>query len=299
MKALILNELIQRVNTRPFFKGVASYTFHAFTNANRSTHAVGRASRRGRVAPRAIVLLLTLLAALPVSAINSEAEIPKSEIFLMAQAAYDDGRYADAASLYGQLTSNGVDNVELHFNLANAHFKNGNLPEAVLHYRKAWYSAPHDPDIRANLHFALNAAGAAEPTPSFLERLFNVLSQNGWIVAATGGYIVFILLLILGMLVRPAKRTLAKLSLLPALFILLAAGGWWHWQQLKTNPEWVVLQSGATALFGPIEGTTAHYKVPPAALVRQHGTDAKGWVEIEYDGKRGWLEKEYIKRVYP
>ena len=230
---------------------------------------------------------------------QSEIKNQKSEIFLMAQAAYDDGRYAEAASLYGQLTSNGVDNVELHYNLANAHFKDCNLPEAVLHYRKAWYSAPRDPDIRANLHFALNAAGAAEPTPSFPERLFNLLSKNGWVVAATGGYIVFILLLVFGMLVRPAKRTLAKLSLLPAIFTLLAAGGWWHWQQLEIHPEWVVVQSGATALFGPIEGTTAHYKIPIAALVSQHGTDAKGWIEIEYDGKKGWLKKAYIKRVYP
>ncbi len=256
------------------------------------------------------IIAATLLAVLASSALEeggteisqprqSDIKNQKSGLFLAAQAAYDGGCYAEAASLYRQLTSNGVDNVELHYNLANAHFKNGNLPEAVLHYRKAWYKAPRDPDIRANLHFALNAAGAAEPTPSFLERLLNVLSQTGWIVAATGGYIVFILLLILGMLVRPAKRTLAKLSLLPALFILLTAGGWWHWQQLRTHPEWVVVQSGATALFGPIEGATAHYKVPVAALVSQHGTDTKGWIEIEYDGKKGWLKTKYIKRVYP
>jgi tetratricopeptide (TPR) repeat protein len=229
----------------------------------------------------------------------SQVKHQESELFLSAQAAYDDERYAEAASFYGQLTSNGVDNVELHYNLANAHFKSGNLPAAVLHYRKAWYKAPRDPDIRANLHFALNAAGAAEPASTVLERLFNVLSQNGWIVAATGGYITLILLLILGMLIRPAKRTLARVSLLPAVLMLLSAGGWWHWQQLNVNVEWVVIKSGATALFGPIDGTTAHYKVPLAALVQQHGTDSKGWVEIEYDGKKGWLKEAYIKRVYP
>jgi tetratricopeptide (TPR) repeat protein len=229
----------------------------------------------------------------------SQIKYQKSERFISAQAAYDEGRYAEAAQLYGQLADNGVDNVELHYNLANAHFKNGNLPEAVLHYRKAWYKAPRDPDIRANLHFALNAVGAAEPTPSFLERLFNVLPQNGWIMAATGGYIALVLVLILGMLIRPAKRTLTKLSLLPAVLILLAAGGWWHWQKLTVNAEWVVVKSGATALFGPIEGSTAHYKIPLAALVRQHGIDSKGWIEIEYDGKKGWLKEAYIKRVYP
>ncbi len=243
-----------------------------------------------------LILASLLLACLPST---KAAQTNQSEIFLLAQAAYDSGRYAEAAMLYDGLASNGVDNVELHYNLANAHFKNSNLPEAVLHYRKAWYKAPRDPDIRANLHFALNAAGAAEPTPSFQERLFHLLSQNEWIGVATGGYIAFTFLLILGMLIRPAKRVLAKASLLPAALILLAAGGWWYWQQLRINPEWVVVKSGATALFGPIEGTTAHYKVPPAALVRQHGTDSKGWAEIEYDGKKGWLKSRYIKRVSP
>jgi len=240
-----------------------------------------------------LVLLLLLL---PLSAKASQSP---SEIFLMAQAAYDSGHYAEAAILYDQLAGNGVDNVALYYNLANAHFKNGNLAEAVRHYRKAWYKAPRDPDIRANMFFALNAAGAAEPTPSFIERFFNLLSQTEWIMAAIGGYITFTLLLILGMLIRPAKRTLAKLSLLPAALIVVAAAGWWQGQQLKANPECVVVKSGATALFGPIEGSTAHYKVPSAALVRQHSTDAKGWVEIEYDGKKGWLKNEYIKRVYP
>jgi hypothetical protein len=101
------------------------------------------------------------------------------------------------------------------------------------------------------------------------------------------------------MLVRPAKLTLAKLSLLPAALILVAAGGWWHWQQLGLHPEWVVVKSGATAFFGPVEGSTAHYKIPLAALVRQRGSDSKGWVEIEYDGKNGWLKAEYIKSVSP
>lgn len=229
----------------------------------------------------------------------SQVKHQKSELFLLAQAAYDDERYAEASSIYGQLASNGVDNVELHYNLANAHFKNGNLPEAVLHYRKAWYQAPRDPDIRANLHFALNAAGAAESPPAFLERFFHILSQNGWIMAAASGYLALVLLLILGMLIRPAKRTLVKLSLLPAVLILLSAGGWRHWRQLESNPEWVVVKSGATALYGPIEGTTAHYKVPLAALVQQHGSDSKGWIEIEYDGKKGWLKERYIKSVSP
>ena len=231
--------------------------------------------------------------------LSTLATFAQEETFAAAQTAYDEGRYAEASMLYEELLGKGIANVEVQYNLANAYFKNDDLPQAVWHYRKAGYAAPRDPDIQANLHFALNAAGAAEPAPGVIEKIFAALSQNEWIMVAIGAYIAFTLLLILGLLIRPARRTFAKLSLLPAALILVAAGGWWQGQQLRANPEWVVVKSGATALFGPIEGSTAHYKVPSAALVRQHSTDAKGWVEIEYDGKKGWLKNEYIKRVYP
>jgi tetratricopeptide (TPR) repeat protein len=228
---------------------------------------------------------------------KSAPEPSRSELFLSAQAAYDGGRYADAAKLYGVLVSNGVDNVEVHYNLANAYFREGDLPSAVLNYRKAWYLAPRDPDIRANLHFALNAAGAIESTPTLQERVFTSLSKGEWIIAATISYTVLILILILILVLRLSRRLAVKMILLPILLILLSTGGWLRWRQLVSNPEWVVMDSNAIALFGPIDGTTAHYKVPLGALVKQRGTDTKGWVEIEYDGKIGWLKVMHIKRI--
>jgi tetratricopeptide (TPR) repeat protein len=221
------------------------------------------------------------------------------ETFAQAQAAYDSGHYAEASLLYEEMIRNGIRNVEVDYNLGNAAFKNRDLPQAILNYRKAWYKAPRDPDILANMHFALNAAGATEPKPTVFGKAFNLLSKTAWIKVAIGSYILFTLLLLLGLLIRPAKRSLNKASLLPAAVILIAAGGWWNWHQLQANPEWVVVKSGATTLFGPMDGSTAHYNLPLAAIVRQTSFNAKGWVEIEYDGKVGWLKQEYILRVSP
>ena len=240
----------------------------------------------------ALFIGLALLAFMPPAQANDKT-------FLQAQAAYDDGRYAEASMLYENLLGQGIRNIEVEYNLANACFKNGDLPQAVLHYRKAWYGAPRDPDIRANMHFALTATGAVEPASSFVDRFLNLFSKNTWLMTAIGSYIIFTLLMVLGMLIRPAKRVLAKLSLLPIALILISAGGWWHWHQLQTRPEWVVVKPGATALFGPMEGSTAHYNIPLAAIVRQHSPDSKGWIEIKYDEKNGWLKQEYIQRVSP
>ncbi len=243
---------------------------------------------------RILISLLLLLT----WASSTWAESPEVS-FAKAQAAYDAGHYAEASLLYETLLSNGVENVEVQYNLANAFFKNGDLPQAVRYYRKAWYAAPRDPDIAANLHFALSAAGAAEPAPGTVEKLLTALSQSEWIQLGIAAYLLFMLLLILSLLIRPAKRILIQISLLPALLILLAAGGWEQWRQFQIHPEWVVTQSDATTLYGPVEGSTAHYKVPLAALVRQKSNDTKGWIEIEYDGKNGWLKEKYIQRVSP
>lgn len=241
--------------------------------------------------------LSIILAAILVTCLSAFATT--SDDFAKAQAAYDAGHYAEAVMLYEHMASNGVANVELHYNLANAYFKDGDLPEAVWHYRKAWYQAPRDPDIRANLHFALNAAGAIDPTPRLIERVFTTLSADEWIATATGGYLVLVLLLLLALLTRRARRMLLKLCLVPITVLLLSAGGWWQWRQFRFYQESVVVRSGTTAYYGPVEGGTAYYKLPLAALVQQRGSDSKGWVEIEYDGKTGWIKTDNIMPVSP
>ena len=240
--------------------------------------------------------LIPIMGLLLTFTLASHAE---EEVFQKAKTAYDDGRYAEAALLYTSLLDQGISNSEVHYNLANACFKDSDLPNAVWHYRKAWYDTPRDPDIRANLHFALNAAGAIEPAPSFVERFLLTLSLSEWIMTAVGGYVVLVTLLLTALFVKPARRNMLKLCLLPATIVLISAAGWLNWQQMRKNPEWVVVQTEATALFGPVEGSTAHYKIPLAALVRQCNSDSKGWIEVEYDGKQGWIKTDYISRLSP
>ena len=116
---------------------------------------------------------------------------------------------------------------------------------------------------------------------------------------AGASYIAFTLLLILSMLIRPAKRTLVKLSLLPVALSLIATGGWWHGQQLLAHPEGVIIRTGATARFGPVEGSTAHYKIPLGALIKEQSNNSKGWIKVKYDGKEGWLIEDYIRQISP
>ena len=132
---------------------------------------------------RCSLLRLSVLALFLISPLLSFGqELDKS--FLEAQAAYDDGRYAEAVMLYSKLLDRGVSNHEVHYNLANAYFKDSDLSHAVWHYRKAWHDAPRDPDIRANLHFALNAAGALVENEHHLPAL--ILAQGDALAGRIG-----------------------------------------------------------------------------------------------------------------
>lgn len=241
--------------------------------------------------PLLFILAVLLSSTLGVSAFNAAFE--------EAQTAYDQGHYTEAAQHYEGMLSNGVDNIEIHYNLGNAMFKAGDLPNAVLHYRTAWYNAPRDPDINANLLFALNAAGAIEPSPPLSERILCNLSLREWVLVAFGSYLVLATLLLLALLIRGARLALFRLCLIPATLLLVAAGGWWQWRAFRAHPEAVVIKAGTTALYGPVEGATAHYKLPLGALVRQCNTDPKGWIEVEYDRKRGWINADDILSLSP
>ncbi len=223
----------------------------------------------------------------------------QEETFGLAQAAYDEGRFEDAAGLYGEMLANDVSNMEVYYNRANAFFKAGNLSEAVWHYREAWYQSPRDPDVRANLQFALNAAGAVEPRSPWFQGFLLALSAQEWIWVAVGCYLVLSLLLIMAFASRKIRSATLRLCLAPLLVLVVAGLGWWQWRSLASRPEAVIVKSGTTALYGPVEGGTAHYKVPLAAVVRIAASDARGWVEIEYDGKAGWIRLENIKRLSP
>lgn len=239
--------------------------------------------------------LIILLAIFALSATGS----PSTEQFALAQEAYNDGRYAEAAAVYENMLTDGLTNMEIHYNLANTYFKSGDLVKAVWHYRKAWYSDPRDPDIRANLRFALNATGAVPPDPTLTQRVFSSLSLHEWKIVTLSGYLAVCLFLLLAILLRRSRRSLLGLCLLPVAAVLLAGGGWRFWHQLETHFEGVITQADTVARHSPFEEGVAFYKLPAGALVRQEA-EQENWIKITYDNKSGgWISKDNILRLSP
>ena len=73
--------------------------------------------------------------------------------FDAANAAYAEGRYEQAATIYQSLIDEQPD-ATLYYNLGNARFKQGELAQAILNYERALRLQPNHKDAQYNLAFA-------------------------------------------------------------------------------------------------------------------------------------------------
>ena len=217
-------------------------------------------------------------------------------LFAAAAKAYDAGRLDECIGLYTRLAATGNVPMEVHFNLGNAWFRKGNLGRTVLEYRRAWRIAPRDPDIAANLRFALQAAGATPPEPSLMHRLLQRLSDARWTVVLWSAY-ALASVLAGALILRRGRGPWLWRGLVTTLVVLAAAGaGRAEWRGFARRPEAVVLAAGCRALFAPLPDATVHFALPPGSIVRMEERQG-AWLKVDLNGRAGWIEAAACERV--
>jgi tetratricopeptide (TPR) repeat protein len=131
-----------------------------------------------------LLCLLFLTSLFPATAQSSE------EVMANANKLYADKQYAEAIRAYEQLITAGFTSEALHYNLANAYYRNQELGKAILHYEKARQIDPSDEDILHNLQVARSRQqDQIEDLPAFFlaqwwKSLRSRLSTGGWTVLA-------------------------------------------------------------------------------------------------------------------
>lgn len=74
-----------------------------------------------------------------------------SEYMNKGNGAYRAGNWELAVDFYAKA---GLSNADLFYNMGNAHFKKGEIGQAILYYNRAIRIKPRDEDIKANLEYA-------------------------------------------------------------------------------------------------------------------------------------------------
>ncbi|MBM3859112.1 MAG: tetratricopeptide repeat protein [Verrucomicrobia bacterium] len=233
-------------------------------------------------------LIVNLLIALPVLAND----------FKTANALYDAGRFAEAASAYERLTPKSAG---VYFNLGNAWFRQDKLGLAILNYERAQRLAPRDPDILANLKFAQQRLGVVEinQPPQPLRRFWanavrsRTLVEWSWIEIVT---LWLALLAVAGCIWLPKWRTG---------FIIAAVAVACVWvtatvaliDRVSSPPEAIVLVAKSEARSAPLPLATVLFNLTEGARVAIR-EDRGEWLFVERaDGKQGWVNRAAVAGV--
>lgn len=139
---------------------------------------------------KALSILLGCILVLQLNADASTGAVAAEKIFTEANEAYRKNDFSTAISLYEKLIQLQNNSATVYYNLANAHYKSGNLGQAILNYERAERLAPFDEDIRHNLEFARHRtvdqlqSQAALGVEHFTEKFLGILSSLGWKILA-------------------------------------------------------------------------------------------------------------------
>jgi hypothetical protein len=233
------------------------------------------------------------LAILPLVLLTAPADA-----LALAAACARRGDPAAAAGIYDLLSFTGIHNGAFYLNQGNAHYLAGNLPEAVLAYRRAERLIPNDARLRANLTEARQAVidppvPARPGWPAWMPA-FSCPSQAR---LALSCYLLAWTVLAFGLLRESWRWHLAGVFLLLA---TLALGFVIHRgeQQDGVRPvavvtaDGMVLRVGNGVSYPPVELNGITVKLNRGVETRVRGQRANGWVQVELaNGLTGWVPR--------
>ncbi len=222
-------------------------------------------------------------------------------LFEHANKLYEQSRYLAATQTYQLLLQSGAASAELHFNLGNALFKNGQVGQSLYHYRLAERLAPRDPDIRANLQFARKVVrGGLLPETSWWHRALATLTLDEWTALAAAFLWLWLLALAAGQWSADLRRAFAGYTAAAGLAALLAAtllgAAWNHHRRSQTA---IVVVPEAVVRYGPLEESQSAFTLRDGFELDV--LDEKdGWLQILDDTRRaGWVRKEQVRVLAP
>ena len=223
--------------------------------------------------------------------------------FDAANAAYADGRYDEAATLYQALIDEQPDAV-LYYNLGNAEFKRGELAQAILNYERALRLKPNYKDAQYNLAFA-----QSKITDNIVEQDFflsswarairNTLSEHTWWVLSISLFILSLIGLLLFLLGRETwiRKTAFHTAWIALLFSLIAGfnAGSLHQRDTLRN-EAIITQGIVNAKSSPDRSGTDLFTVHEGTKVTIRETLGE-WSNVRVGSNEGWIRSSCLERI--
>jgi tetratricopeptide (TPR) repeat protein len=247
-------------------------------------------------------LLLLCLVALGATAVVAQSP---EEIFARGNAAYEQGRYEDAAEAYRDVLRYAVQDPIVEYNLGNAEFRLGNLGRAIVHYERARRLDPTDVEIQGNLAFARsfcfdqvevpeqsavlgaiqglqNRVGPDRQAWAILVVVWAIAAIVAWCFARPGGW-----------------RAIHGWGISALVLVLVAVGAsWWvTFDRLEGTELAVVQEDAVEVLAGPGYSNPALFTVHEGLTVEVR-LERDEWLQVSLpNGLNGWIARRAVEPV--
>ena len=220
--------------------------------------------------------------------------------------AYIEGNYEKAIEEYTAIVEGGEYSVELYYNLANAHFKQGEIGKSILYYNKALRLAPSQEDVRHNLAIAeAKTKDRITAIPEFflnrwMRTVRNSASCMAWSVlsiVAFGLLLAFALLFLLALNIKWRKAGFYLALFSAVLFVATLLFALSARNDMLVRDEAVVMSSAISVKSSPDNSATDLFVLHEGTKVRIL-SEVDEWREVVIaDGKKGWTLKSNIEEI--
>ena len=223
--------------------------------------------------------------------------------FDAANAAYAEGRYDEAATLY-QAMIDEQPNATLYYNLGNAQFKKGELAQAILAYERALRLEPNHKDAQYNLAFAQsritdNIVEQDFFVSSWVRAVRNRLSESTWLILSISLFVLALVGLLLFLLGREPwlRKTAFHVAWVALLFSLIAGlnAASLHKRDTLRN-EAIITQGVVNAKSSPDRSGTDLFTVHEGTKVLIRETIGE-WSNISVGSNEGWIRTSCLERI--
>ena len=217
-----------------------------------------------------------------------------------AHKAYSEKNYVRSLGLYQKLDSLGLEAPELYYDLANAYYKTGNIPMAILNYERANKLKPDDPDILFNLNLAnQHIVDKTNSMPiHFLSKLkhklLNLLPEKIWSGLSLFFFLSFLFALTLFFSYKIYSRPPTLICALVLLLAGITAGTFAYGRvnAARSHDEVILVRPSITVKGSPDQKGTDLFILHEGikVIILQN---LSGWSEIQLsNGNTGWLPSD-------
>ena len=220
-----------------------------------------------------------------------------------ANAAYAEGRYDEAATLYQAMIDEQPDAV-LYYNLGNARFKQGELAQSILNYERALRLKPNYKDAQYNLAFAQskitdNIVDQDFFLSSWARTVRNGLSESTWLILSICLFILALTGLLLFLLGREPwlRKTAFHIAWIALLFSLITGLNAWSLHQRDSlRNEAIITQGVVNAKSSPDRSGTDLFTLHEGTKVTIRETLGE-WANVHVGSNEGWIRLTCLERI--